>query len=236
MSLVWRSAGKRVSLLRPGPRRAARRSRPPPMMGPGLPISISATIRKAAMRNAGGMCMAVGGSSIACAIPLPIGSPPLIGRAASRHDTSLSYRRRRAHRPRPRHPLQLRRPAVSRVSPAIHWPRPCWRTTCTWLAARSNIIGREASCLPALRNPMRWSRSIAARAGSRRTCGPRRSNCTTAWSPAARTAIPRFASIWVRWRASPRRCCPPASTTRHSCGRRRSGVVCMSRRSGAPRG
>ena len=143
---------------------------PPRMTHPGLHISISATTCKASTRNGGGMSTAAGGSSTACATPSPTGSPPPIGPAASRrHDAGISFHERRTHRPRTASSVSASTAGTMRVSPAIHWPRPCWRTMCTWLVAHSNIIGPEASCLPAPRNPMRWSLSIAARAGGRRT-------------------------------------------------------------------
>ena len=81
--------------------------------------------------------------------------------------------------------------ALQRLSPAIRWPRRCWRTAFIWLADRSSIIGRAGSCRRGPRNQTLWSRSIAARAASRRTCARRRSSCTRPAARAARTGFRR---------------------------------------------
>ena len=109
--------------------------------------------------------------------------------------------------------------------------RACRRHARLGAAGQRRAPGRPLlQVSPAARHPRRRRRG-AERAGHRaprrararpRTCAPRRSSSTRAWSATARTAGPASPSMSARSTTCCRRSFRPASTTRPSCGRARA--------------
>ena len=112
---------------------------------------------------------------------------------------------------------------ATRASPATRSPRRCSRTACGWSGARSSITGRAASSPPAPRSRTRWSSCAPARGASRTRARPR-SELYDGLTPRARTAGRRSRfDVLARQRPARAASSARASTTRPSCGRRRSG-------------
>ena len=118
---------------------------------------------------------------------------------------------------------------LRRPSPATRWPPRCSPTACGWSAARSNTTARAASCRPARRSRTRWSNCATARGAS----PTRAATVAELYDGLVAQSQNRFPSLRFDLMASNSlvgaAAAAPASTTRPSCGRPRSGSGSTSR-------
>ena len=114
--------------------------------------------------------------------------------------------------------------------PATRWPRRCWRTACAWSGARFKYHRPRGILTAGLGGAERAGRAAQRRAARAEHARDRRSSCIDGLVAASQN---RWPSLALRsaggQRAARAAASARASTTRPSCGRRRSGRSSTSR-------